>query len=293
LIRALASGLSGPLGSRPALRDLALLLLGALLWAAYARGAWVLGFVALLPWLALLRRRRRWPAELGWALAFALVFSAAVFGWFGQAMGRYSGIGAAAGQGVLLLLAPLFQPQWLAWVLVRQGVARLRGPGWGALAGACAWVGLEWAWPKLLGDSLGHGLYPSEALRPLAAWGGVAGLTLLLLGVNEALSAAWRTGRWRLAAAGLAAPLLLVRSNTTAWTRCCGRRPSIRRPSATRAARTARRSTARSSISSQLPACRWCSAPTMSMAPASTTRPPSSNRRPACSATTARPTRSR
>jgi apolipoprotein N-acyltransferase len=155
-------------------------------------------------------RRRRWPAELGWALAFALVFSAAVFGWFGQAMGRYSGIGAAAGQGVLLLLAPLFQPQWLAWVLVRQGVARLRGPGWGALAGACAWVGLEWAWPKLLGDSLGHGLYPSEALRPLAAWGGVAGLTLLLLGVNEALSAAWRTGRWRLAAAGLAAPLLLV-----------------------------------------------------------------------------------
>jgi len=171
------------------MRALILLAAGALLLALYARGAAALGFVALLPWLLLLDRQAGWAAAWRWAWGLSIAFTAAGFAWFGFAIGRYTGVGEWAGLGLLLLLAPLFQPQLLAYVLLRQGLrgSRLRG-----LAAACAWVGVEWAFPKLLGDSLGHGLYPSAWLRQAAELGGVAGLTLLLLLVNEALASAFR-----------------------------------------------------------------------------------------------------
>ena len=147
------------------------------------RRAWPLGFVALLPWLLLLERQPSWAASLRWAWLLSVVFTAAVFPWFGFAIGRYTGWGEAAGLGVLLLLAPLFQPQLIAFVLLRFWLHR-RG-----LAGvaALAWVGVEWLVPKLLGDTLGHGLYPAVWLRQAADLGGAAGLTLLLLWSNEAL----------------------------------------------------------------------------------------------------------
>jgi apolipoprotein N-acyltransferase len=44
--------------------------------------------------------------------------------------------------------------------------------------------------PRLLGDTLGHGLYPSRLLRQAADLGGAAGLTLLLLLANEGIAAA-------------------------------------------------------------------------------------------------------
>ncbi|MBI3229492.1 MAG: apolipoprotein N-acyltransferase [Burkholderiales bacterium] len=60
-----------------------------------------------------------------------------------------------------------------------------------ALAGAAAWLATEWLWPKLLGDTLGHGLYPSQLIRQAADIGGAAGLSLALLLTNEALLAAF------------------------------------------------------------------------------------------------------
>ena len=47
-----------------------------------------------------------------------------------------------------------------------------------ALAGAAAWVATEWLVPRLLGDTLGYGLYPSRLLRQAADVGGAAGLTV-------------------------------------------------------------------------------------------------------------------
>jgi apolipoprotein N-acyltransferase len=44
--------------------------------------------------------------------------------------------------------------------------------------------------PRLLGDTLGYGLYPSRLLRQAADVGGAAGLTVLLLLANEGVSAA-------------------------------------------------------------------------------------------------------
>lgn len=203
--------------SAPAARQLAGILLSALLAALYARGAqaWPLGFVMLVPCLYCLNTTRTLPATLGWAYLMSLAWTFAVFGWFGAALGRYTQLGAGTGLACLLLGAPLFQPQILVFALVRQLAGRRFGPLLRALAGAAAWVAAEWLLPKLLGDTLGYGLYPSRLMRQGAALGGGAGLTVLLLLTNEGLATAfsyrqggWRAMRWPLALSALPALLL-------------------------------------------------------------------------------------
>ncbi|GAB2499406.1 apolipoprotein N-acyltransferase [Arenimonas alkanexedens] len=196
--------------SFPRWRSLAGIVLSGLLLGLYARGdaAWVLGFVALVPWLLALNGLRTARGALASGLVMSLAFVAAVFVWFGAAIGAYIGVGAVIGTAVLLALAPLMQPQIVAFALARHLAGRRHGPVLRALAGAAAWVGMEWALPKLLGDTLGHGLMPSAVLRQMADLGGAAGLTVLLLLVNEAIALAlsrrrsgWRACGWPLAAA--------------------------------------------------------------------------------------------
>lgn len=172
-----------------------------LLLGLYAQGglAWPLGFLALVPWLLVLNRTRSVLGALASGWLMSLVFVGAVLPWFGGAVGHYTGIGTLPALLVLLALAPLLQPQLLAYALVRHWAHRRYGPALAALAGACAWVGCEWLLPKLLGDTLGHGLAPAVWLRQAADLGGATLLTLLLLLSNEALALAatrWRSG-WR------------------------------------------------------------------------------------------------
>ncbi|MEP7057520.1 MAG: apolipoprotein N-acyltransferase [Caldimonas sp.] len=157
----------------------------------YARGgaAWVLGFAVLVPWLRTLDTGRTLAGALLGAYAMSVAFTAAVFAWFGIAIGNYTNSGAAAGLVLLILAAPLFQPQFLAFALVRHIARRRHGPLLSALAAAAAWVASEWLVPRLLGDTLGYGLYPSRLLRQAADLGGAAGLTFLLILANEGLSA--------------------------------------------------------------------------------------------------------
>ncbi|WP_444846383.1 apolipoprotein N-acyltransferase [Duganella caerulea] len=194
------------------------ILASAVLSALYARGGpgWLLGFVMLAPWLCTLNASRSLAATLGWAYLMSLAFTAAVFAWFGTALGRYTHAGAGTGLAVLLLAAPLFQPQFLVFALVRHVSGRRHGPLPRALAASASWVVAEWLLPKLLGDTLGYGLYPSQLMRQGAAVGGAAGLTLLLLLANEGVAAAlarrrdgWRAILQPLALAALG-PLLLV-----------------------------------------------------------------------------------
>ncbi len=181
----------------PRWREAAGLIAGALLLALYSRGgsAWPLGFVMLVPWLWLLGHAGTPTAALLRAAAMSLAFVAVVFGWFGAAIGDYTGIGAGAGVAVLLGLAPLMQPQVLAFAVARHLAGRRHGPLLRALAGASAWVGTEWLVPKLLGDTIGHGLFPSATMRQAADLGGAAGLSFLLILVNEAVLVAIL--RWR------------------------------------------------------------------------------------------------
>lgn len=155
---------------------------------AHGGAAWALGFVAWVPWLLSLDRAPGWTAVVLRTLGMQLAFTVAAFYWFGAALAAYTGLEPALGVGLLMVAAPIFQPQFLALALARH----LAGPTWGPWAGAAAWLACEAFVPKLLGDSLGHGLYPSEVMRQGAEWIGVAGLTALLLLANEALAAAWR-----------------------------------------------------------------------------------------------------
>lgn len=181
----------------PIWRALAGIAGSALLLGVYARGGifWPLGFVALLPWLLALDATHSLRGALASALAMSIAFALAVFAWFAIAIGSYTGIGTPLGALALGLLAPLLQPQWLAFALVRQLVGLRHGPWLRALAAAAAWVGCEWLWPKLLGDTLGHGLAPATTLRQAADLGGAAGLTLLLILANEALALAFARAR--------------------------------------------------------------------------------------------------
>jgi apolipoprotein N-acyltransferase len=173
-------------------RLVAAILASTAMAALYARGgpAWPLGFVFLVPWLCALDDSRTLAGTLLRAYAMSLGFTLAAFAWFGIACGLYAQVGASTGLALLLLAAPLFQPQFLVFALVRHATVRRHGAVPGALAGAAAWVATEWLAPKLLGDTLGHGLYPSRLLRQAADVGGTAGLTLLLLITNEAVAAA-------------------------------------------------------------------------------------------------------
>ena len=192
VLRRLGLPLAGPLVSTALL---------ALL--AHQPGAWALGFVALVPWLLALQAARHWGTALLLGLGMTAGFTLAVFAWFGAAIGRFTGWGEPLGILALLLVSPLFQPQWLAYALVRHGSAQSLGCAMSAVAGAAAWVACEALLPKMLGDTLGHGLHGSGLLRQAADLGGAALLTFGMLLVNAALALAihraWhRENRWAL-----------------------------------------------------------------------------------------------
>jgi apolipoprotein N-acyltransferase len=176
----------------PRLRVAAGILATASMAFAYTQGgvACALGFVALVPWLRTLDASASLRASLFNAWAMTVAFTLAVFGWFAGAIGSYTQLGDLGGYLVLLVTAPVFQPQFLAFALVRHLAGHRPGVALRALAAASAWVAAEWLLPKVLGDTWGHGLYPARLLRQAADLGGAAGLTLMLLLANEAVAAA-------------------------------------------------------------------------------------------------------
>jgi len=200
------------LSTHPRSRDAAAVAASALLAFLYARGGagWTLGFVALVPWLLALDVRGSLARTLMLAWAMDVAYTLAVFAWFGGAIGEFTRWGETAGLVLLLAAAPLFQPQVLAFALARRLAARRHGRVLAAVAAAAAWVAAEWAVPRLLGDTLGHGLYPSRLLRQAADLGGATGLTLALLLANEAVVAA--LARRRAGRRALVRPLALAAS---------------------------------------------------------------------------------
>lgn len=177
---------------RPLWRTLAGVAASAALLALYARGghAWVLGFVLLVPWLLAVNAARTLIGALASAWLMSIAYIAAVFLWFGAALGTYTGMGTVPAVVLLCAFAPVLQPQVIVFAAVRHIVRRQHGPWLAAPAAACAWVACEWLWPKLLGDTLGHGLAPALWLRQVADLGGAASLSVLLILVNEALAQA-------------------------------------------------------------------------------------------------------
>jgi apolipoprotein N-acyltransferase len=163
----------------------------AIAFALYARVEWpwfVLGWCGLVPWLAALDRVTTLRGTLAAGLLMSAAFTLAVFWWFVAAVAGYAEVPWGVGLAVVLLAAPLIQPQFIVFALARQ-LARGRGAGpWRtALIGATAYVGAEWALPKLFADTIGHGFLASPLLRQAADLTGAHGLTFVLLIANECI----------------------------------------------------------------------------------------------------------
>jgi hypothetical protein len=127
-------------------------------------------WVVLVPWLLALDAHDDLRGAVGSGIAMAVAFSVAVFSWFPVAIGDYATVPVSITALVSLAAAPLFQPQFVAFALVRHGARRAGlGIAGAAAAGAFAYVGAEWALPKLFGDTLGLGLHPSRWIRQAAA----------------------------------------------------------------------------------------------------------------------------
>jgi apolipoprotein N-acyltransferase len=221
-----SSGSADPKNKRawpPLARQIVGIAGSALLLGLYARGgyAWPFGLLALVPWLVALNAVRTLTLALASAALMAVAFELSMFAWFGAAFGAYVGLGTLPATLILAALAPLLQPQLLAFALTRHLVGRRHGRILGATAGASAWVGCEWLLPKLLGDTLGHGLWPSATLRQIADLGGAAGLSFLLLLVNEALATAFHRrnqgAEARLRPIAAAAALLAIMAGYGMW----------------------------------------------------------------------------
>ena len=204
------------LRSHPTWRGLAAVAASAALLGLYASGTasagipliYLFGFVALVPWLLALDTTRTAIGAACSGLMMSLGFVVAVLAWFGFAIANYADADSTIGLLIVLAASPLLQPQFIAFALVRHVVGRRHGAVVRALAGASAWVAAEWLFPKLLGDTLGHGLYPSHLLRQIADVGGAAGITFLLILANEAVAAA--IVRRRDGARAMARPLVMA-----------------------------------------------------------------------------------
>jgi apolipoprotein N-acyltransferase len=148
--------------------------------------------VALVPWLAVLERRRTAGETVAAGLAMSVACVAGVFWWFALAISTYTGMPRVVACGLLGALAPLLEPQFVVFALVRRRLRRASQAWLAPLGSIAAYLATEWAFPKLFSDTLGHGLYPSPVLRQAADLAGVPGLTLIVLLANEAMLAAGR-----------------------------------------------------------------------------------------------------
>src|SRR5262249_16860002 len=108
--------------ARAGVLGLAAIAASAAAFALYARVDWpsvVLGWCGLGPGLAALDRAPTLGRALGSAWLMCEAFSVAVFFWFAQAIATYVGAPLAVGLLVLVLLAPLLQPQFFAFAAAR------------------------------------------------------------------------------------------------------------------------------------------------------------------------------
>ncbi len=165
----------------------------ALAFALYARVEWWwfgLGWVGLVPWLAVLERTSTLRRAILAGLLMSVAFVLAVFGWFAVAIANYTGAPLPVAVLIVILLAPVLQPQFLTYAAARR-LIRSYGTGFlaTAIVGASIYVGSEWAIPKLFGDTLGHGFYASALMRQSADLAGAAGLTFILIIANECVLA--------------------------------------------------------------------------------------------------------
>ena len=160
--------------------------------------------------------RSVWSA-LATGLLMSAAFVAFVFPWFPSMIADYTGGRWLLGALAACALAPVIEPQFVTFAVARHLAARAPGgASWWrtALVGAGVYVGTEWAFPKLLADTIAQGIHASALLRQGADLLGVQGLTFALILGNEcvlrALVVLWERRAIKALAAPVACFLMLL-----------------------------------------------------------------------------------
>jgi apolipoprotein N-acyltransferase len=186
---------------------------GALALHLYCRVEWrwfALGWIFLVPWLAVLDRAASPSAVLLASLAMCAAFVLGAFGWFAESVSVYTGLSPCVALALLVVAAPLLQPQLVVFACVRRLVRARAGIAYATATAALAYVGAEWMFPKLFGDTIGHGFYASPLMRQAADLGGAPGLTFVLVVANECANAALARARERAPMRRVLAPIACV-----------------------------------------------------------------------------------
>lgn len=202
---------------------------GCLAMALFVTSEWpwmLFGFIGLVPWLAALERARslRWALGAGSLMSVAYVFGVGY--WIPSMIEAFTGLPWALALLVTVLGAPLIQPQFVAYALVRRWAmpaGRILGLPTAPLAAAFAFVAVDWGFPKVFSDTLGDNLMGAVWMRQAADLVGALGLGCIVLLVNECVLGLWKGWCERGRAGGLgsmrapALALLLLTGLPTAY----------------------------------------------------------------------------
>ncbi len=149
----------------------------------------IFGFIGLTPWLAAIDRTKTIGGAFLAGLLMSLSYVLTAGYWVPDVIQSFSGVSWGVSLLVTILISPLIQPQFIALALARRFArgGSIRFIPAAPLAGAFAYIGVEWAIPKFFSDTLGHMLFGSVLLRQAADVAGILGLTFLLLLVNDCI----------------------------------------------------------------------------------------------------------
>lgn len=163
-----------------------------------------LACVGMVPWLWSLRSSGGVARAVGQGLWLGILLGFGGAFWVAYAVPRYLEVSRAAGIAALALHSLTHQLQLPVFAGVYWARRRAAPPArfLDVVLLAALYTGLDWASPKLLGDTLGLALHGSTALRQLAAFGGEWTLTWLVVAINLATYALLDDALARRAGAG-------------------------------------------------------------------------------------------
>ena len=155
-------------------------------------------WIAIVPWLAALRRAPSQRMAFVQGLWLSIFMSLGGFYWVAHVLQEFGNLPLWVAIVGLLLFSVGGQPQFPLFALLWRWV---RGPNQkldelcsktGASIGlavllALAYTGIDWILPKLFVDTFGHSLYLATSMRQAADLGGATLLTFVIFLVNEAI----------------------------------------------------------------------------------------------------------
>ncbi len=184
---------------------------GAVLWSlCFARqpGLW-LPWVALVPLILLLGRRRALP----WGLVYAVAMWLSSMYWITATLGSYGGLPPSLAWLAQILLAFYLGFDQVVFFVLARRIWR-RGGHASLWALPALWVTIEWlrglAFGRFPWNLAAYAWVDTAGALPLAAWIGSFGVSYLLVFANVSVAVAWRRQRWEPAVAGILTALTLL-----------------------------------------------------------------------------------